>query len=109
VENWGFSTYEVEKILNLAKEALKNHDFIVAKAKSKECIEKASNIRERHKESLQLIQKAKEEIEKIKAQGADIKDAENIILEAEGEFNRGNYGASQEKINGVLDQLKRQE
>jgi hypothetical protein len=109
VKNWGFSAYEVEKILDLAKDALKNHDFIDAKAKSEECIEKASNIRERHKESLELIQKAKEEIEKIKANGRDIKDAENVILEAESEFNRGNYSASQEKINGVLDRLKKGE
>jgi hypothetical protein len=109
VKNWGFSTYEVEKILDMAKEALKNHDFKEAKVKAEECIKKGGNIRERHKESLELIQKAKEEVEKFKINGKDPKDAENIILEAESEFNRGNYSASQEKIHEVLDQLKRQE
>lgn len=106
VKNWGFSTFEAERALNSAKEALRNHDFERAVALSKESKDKASTIRERHKRSLELIQSAKEELEKIKARGGDISDIEEIIGEAENEFYKGDYGASEEKIERVLEAVR---
>jgi predicted transport protein len=103
VKSWGFSAFETEKILNSAQEALKNHDFESAKSLSKECIDKAQNIRERHKNSLELLQKAKDEVEKIKTRGIETKNMESIISEAEAEFNRGDYEATIDKLNQVFE------
>jgi hypothetical protein len=102
VKNWGFSTYEAQKILESAQEALLHHDFEKAKVKSEECKENATSIRERHKQSLDLIQKAKDEVEKIKAKGQDTSDYENIISDAEAEFNKGNYNAIKDKLERVF-------
>jgi hypothetical protein len=106
VKNWGFSAFEAEKELNSAEEALKNHEFERAITLSKESKEKASNIRERHRHSLELIHSAKEEVENLKAKGVDTTDIEQIIREAENEFNKGDYGASEE-ITGRVFELTR--
>jgi len=106
VKNWGFSAFEAERPLNTAKEALRNQEFEKAIALSKESKEKASTIRERHKRSLELIRLAKEEVEKIKAKGVDTSGMENIISEAEKEFYKGDYGASDEKISRVFEVVK---
>lgn len=102
VKSWGFSAFESEKILNLAQEALKNHNFESAKSMSKECIEKAQNIRDRHKKSLELLHRAKDELEKFKNTGKETKNMENIISEAESEFNRGDYKATMDKLDEVF-------
>ncbi|UCE73359.1 MAG: hypothetical protein JSV56_10030 [Methanomassiliicoccales archaeon] len=107
--NWGFSVKEAESTLNSAKEALKNHEFEMAITLSKESNEKASNIRERHKRSLELIQQAKDEMERIKATGKDVSRIEDGIKEAEDEFYRGDYSASEDKINGILKEIRDRE
>ncbi len=107
VKGWGFSAYEAEKALNLAKEALKNHEFEKATQLSKESKEMAINIRERHKHSLDMINSAKDEVASLKDRGEDLSQYEDIITEAEDEFNRGDYGASDEKIKGIFEFLKR--
>jgi hypothetical protein len=66
VKGWGFSAYEAEKALNMAEEALKNHEFEKAKEISLESREMAGNIRDRHKQSLEMIQNAKKELELYK-------------------------------------------
>lgn len=106
VKNWGFSAFEAERPLNSAKEALKNREFERAIALSKESKEKASTIRERHKRSLELISLAKEKVEQIKAKGGDISGMEDIISEAENEFYKGDYGASEEKISRIFEVVK---
>lgn len=106
VKNWGFSAFEAERPLNTAKEALKNQEFERAIALSEESKEKASTIRERHKRSLELIRLAKEEVEKIKAKGVDTSGMEDIISEAENEFYKGDYGASEEKISRIFQVVK---
>ncbi len=103
VKNWGFSAFEAEKELNSAKEALKNHEFEKAIALSKESKEKVGKIRERHKRSLELIHSAKEEVENLKARGVDTTDIEQIIRNAENEFNKGDYGTSEEIIGRVFE------
>jgi hypothetical protein len=105
VKNWGFSTYEVQKILESAKEALKNHDFEIAKAKSEECKENANSIRKIHKQSIELIQQAKDEVEKIKAKGENTQDVENIISDAESEFNKGDYKATKDKLDKAFEAI----
>ncbi|MEE9152390.1 MAG: hypothetical protein V3U20_11260 [Thermoplasmata archaeon] len=106
VRNWGFSAFEAERALNLAKDALRNREFGKACALSEESKEKASNIRERHKRSLERIRLAKEEVEKIKAKGVDISGIKEIISEAENEFYKGDYSASEEKIDRVFEAVK---
>jgi hypothetical protein len=106
VKNWGFSAFEAERPLNSAKEALRNQKFEKAIALSKESKEKAGTIRERHKRSLELIRLAKEEVEKIKAKGVDTSGIEEIISEAENEFYKGDYGASEEIIDRVFEAVK---
>lgn len=103
VKNWGFSALEAERSLNWAKEALRTHDFEKAIAFSMESKEKASTIRERHKRSLELIHKAKKEIERIKAKGAEVFEMEEIVKEAEFEFDKGDYGVSEEKISRFFE------
>ena len=66
----------------------------------------AGTIRERHKRSLELIQQANDEIEKIKEKGADSSEMEELVKEAEFEFDRGDYTASEEKINRFFDIIK---
>ncbi|ODS40048.1 MAG: hypothetical protein A7315_09760 [Candidatus Altiarchaeales archaeon WOR_SM1_79] len=109
VKSWGFSAYEAEKSLNLAKEALKNRDFEKATAIAEESKEKASTIRERHKRSLELIQKAKKDLMRMKAQGKDISEMQEIIREAESEFDRGDYTASEKKIEMIIGVMKNRE
>jgi DNA-binding ferritin-like protein len=104
VKGWGFSAFESENILKSAEEALKNHDFESAKALSADCLEKAQNIRERHKQSLELLQKAKEKAENMN-DDVDTQNIDNIISEAEDEFNRGNYQVTMEKLNRVFEAL----
>ncbi len=106
VKNWGFSAFEAEKPLNSAKKALRNQEFEKAITLSKESKEKAGSIRERHKHSLELISMAKEEVEKIKAKGVDTSGMEDIIREAENEFYKGDYGASDEKIDKVFEAVR---
>jgi hypothetical protein len=105
VKGWGFSAFESEEILKSAEEALKNHDFQAAKALSADCMEKAQNIRERHKISLELIQKAKEGLEKIKDDDMKAQNINEIITEAEDEFNRGNYKVTMEMLDRVFEAL----
>lgn len=106
VKNWGFSAFEAERPLNTAKEALRNQEFEKAIALSKESKEKASTIRERHKRSLELIRLAKEEVEKIKAKGVDTSGMEDIISEAEEDFDKGDYSASEERIMGFFEMVR---
>jgi len=106
VKSWGFSAFEAERELNSAKEALKNHEFEKAIALSKESKEKAGKIRERHKRLSELIRSAKEEVENLKAKGVDTSDIEQIISEAENEFYKGDYGASEEIIDRVFKAVK---
>ncbi|UCG69228.1 MAG: hypothetical protein JSV09_15860 [Thermoplasmata archaeon] len=106
-KNWGFSVFEAERSLQSAKEALKNHDFAKAVTKSMESKEKASTIRERHRRSLELIQKANNEMEKFKEKGAKSSEMEEIVKEAEFEFDRGDYTASEEKIGRFFEIIKR--
>lgn len=105
VKGWGFSAYESEEILKSAEEALSNHDFESAQALSADCIEKAQTIRERHKRALELIQKAKEDLEKNKDEDIDHANINEIISEAEEEFNRGNYKMAMEKLDRIFKAL----
>lgn len=106
VKSWGFSVFEVERDLDSAKEALDANNFEEATKVAKEAINKASTVRERHKRSLELIQRAKEEVAKIRDEGKDTKEYDAFIDEADNEFNRGDYSASDEKINSLLKTLK---
>ncbi|UCE36924.1 MAG: hypothetical protein JSW00_15710 [Thermoplasmata archaeon] len=108
VKGWGFSAFDAEKTLNSSKEALNENRFEEAIERSKEAKEKASTIRERHAHSLELIHSARDEIAKIKTKGADITEYEDIINKAEDEFNRGDYGASDEKIKGFFEMIIKQ-
>jgi hypothetical protein len=106
VKSWGFSAFEAERELNSAKDALKNHEFEKAIALSKESKEKAGKIRERHKRLSELIRSAKEEVGSLRAKGVDTSDIEQIISEAENEFYKGDYGASEEIIDRVFEAVK---
>jgi hypothetical protein len=106
VKSWGFSAFEAERDLDSAKEALDTNNFEEATKVAKEAIEKASTVRDRHKRSLELIQRAREKVGKIRENGEETKEYEVIIDEAENEFNRGGYSASDEKINSMLKTLK---
>jgi chromosome segregation ATPase len=105
VRSWGFSAFEAERDLDSAKKALDSNNFEEATKIAKEAIEKASTVRERHKRSLELIKSAKDEVAKIKKKGEDTMEYDVIIDEAEDEFNKGDYGASDEKINSMLKTL----
>jgi hypothetical protein len=105
-KTWGFSAYEVKKILEQAKEALARYDFEKAIELSKESLEKAGTIRERHKRSLVLIQSAKDEVDKVKENGFDVSEMESILKEAENDFDKGDYGALEEKINDLLGRIR---
>jgi hypothetical protein len=106
VKNWGFSAFEAQKSLDMAKEALRNHDFEKAIAFSMESKKMASTIRERHKHSLELIHEAKKEIERIRENGAEVIEMEEIVKEAEFEFDKGDYGVSEEKISRFFEMNK---
>lgn len=109
VKSWGFSVYEAEKSLNLAKEALKNRDFEKAAVLAEESKEKASTIRDRHKRSQKLIQEAKEDLKGMKAQGKDVSELQEIISEAENEFDKGDYTASEKKIERIIEVMRNRE
>lgn len=105
-KSWGFSAFEADNALNEAKEALNKNEFEEAISKSKQSKEKASTVRERHKCSSDQIRSAKEEMERIKAKGMDISEIEDVIKQAEEDFDRGDYGASEEKIGRILEKTK---
>lgn len=108
-KTWGFSSFEAEKALKQAKEALAGYEFERTIELSKESLEKASIIRERHKRSLELIRSAKEEVEKVREKGFDISEMESILKEVEDFFDKGDYGALEEKINGLLGRIRGKE
>ncbi len=68
-------------------------------------MEKAQNIRERHKQSLDLLQKAKEMVENIKDNETKYQNINEIISQAEEEFNRGNYQVTMEILDRVFEGL----
>ncbi len=106
VKNWGFSAFEAERPLNTAKEALRNQEFEKAIALSKESKEKAGSIRARHKRLSELIRSAREKVDSLKAKGVETSDFEQIISEAENEFYKGDYGASEEIIDKVFEMAR---
>ena len=105
-KGWGFSAYEAESALKAAQEALKDNRFEEAISQAKTAHERASNIRERHKSSMALITKAKEEITRLQDRGEEVSDFELKIMEAEDVFYKGDYSASDEMVKFVLDNLK---
>jgi hypothetical protein len=109
VKGWGFTAYEAEEALNIAKRALKDHEFEKVMKISQESREMAVSIRERHKQSLNLITKAKEELERFRSQGNQVQEIEISLSDAEDLFNRGDYGASMEKIDLVLKEINKED
>jgi hypothetical protein len=105
-KGWGFSAYEADSALKTAQEALRDNRFEEAISQAKTAHERASNIRERHKSSMDLITKAKEEITRLQDRGEDVSEIELRIQEAEDVFYKGDYSASDEKVKFVLDDLK---
>ncbi len=105
-KGWGFSVFEAERDLTSAKMALDINHYEEAIEMAKEALEKASTVRQRHKNSLELIQTAKDEVAASKEYEEDILEYEVIIEEAEKEFERGDYGASDLKIRNMLKFLK---
>ena len=59
---------------------------------------------------MELIRKAKEEMERIEGEGGDVSDIKETISKAESDFDQGDYGAADEKIErifeAVLDEKK---
>jgi hypothetical protein len=104
-KGWGFSAYEAESALKAAQEALKDNRFEEAIGQAKTAHERANNIRERHKSSMALITKAKEEITRLQDRGEDVSDFELEIMDAENVFNKGDYSASDEMVNAILKNL----
>ena len=105
-KSWGFSAFEADKALNEAKEALNNNEFEEAISKSKQSKEKASTVRERHKRSLELIQSAKDEMERAREKGFDISEMESALKNVEDDFDKGDYSALEKEINDLLGRIR---
>ena len=105
-KTWGFSSVEAERALNEAKEAMLRLEFDKAIELSKRSQEAASTIREKHKRSLELIQTAKDELERAREKGFETTEIERILKEAENDFDNGEYGSLEEKINDLLGRIR---
>jgi hypothetical protein len=105
-KTWGFSSLEAERALNEAKEAIHRLEFEKAIELSKKSREAASTIRERHKRSLELIQSARDEIERAREKGFETTEIERLFKEAEDDFDKGEYGSLEEKINDLLERVR---
>lgn len=97
-KGWGFSPSDAQEKLGNAKDALCRNAFEKAIEMANLAKESASNVREEHKLTLDLIQETKEKLDEILTTTLDTSKIKDLIKDAEDEFNSGNYRSSNTRI-----------
>ncbi len=97
-KRWGFSPSDAQERLSSAKDALFRNAFEKAIEMANLAKDSASNVREEHKLTLNLIQETKEKLDEILTTTFDTSKIKDLIKDAEDEFNNGNYRTSNMRI-----------